>query len=186
MPLNSSRNTRTRKTKTALDLLKADHAEVKRLFTQCEILKKQGDTDGMREIVQGICKALTIHAQMEEEIFYPALREASDATDDVDEANVEHSHIKELVTQLESSSPGDELFEARVTVLSEYVQHHVKEEESTLFAKAKKARLDLAALGEKMQSRKEELGESGPPIDIEALAAKYQSGSRRSGHRARR
>jgi hemerythrin superfamily protein len=176
-----------RKPKTALDLLKADHAEVKGLFQRFQSLKKRGDTEGMRAIVQAACKALKIHARIEEEIFYPALRENSDATDPLAEANVEHVHIKELVAQLESSQPGDELFEARVKVLSEYVEHHVKEEERTLFAKARKARFDLVALGDQLQARKEELGQGESPIDIQALAAKYDISARRAaGHRARR
>ena len=125
MQRNRSRSTRKTKTKTALDLLKADHAEVKQLFKRFETLKRQGDIDGMRAITQAACKALTIHARIEEEIFYPALRDATDAAAAVDEASVEHSHIKELVSQLEVSAPGDELFEAMVTVLSEYVAHHV-------------------------------------------------------------
>jgi len=181
---NSSRTTKT-KNPTALDLLKADHAEVKKLFQQFEKSKKAEDAEGMQQIAMAACKALEIHAQIEEEIFYPALREAAeDADDTLDEAEVEHSHVKELVAQIQESQPGDELFEARVKVLSEYVQHHVEEEESTIFSKARKADVDLAEIGEQLQARKEELG-GDEELDIEALAGRGQS-SGRNGQRATR
>lgn len=185
MQRNRSRSTGKSKTRNALDLLKTDHAEVKQLFKRFETLRKQGNIDGMRAIMQAACKALTIHARIEEEIFYPALRDAVEATDALDEASVEHSHIKELVSQLEASAPGNESFEARATVLSEYVAHHVKEEETRLFAEARRARFDLAALGDQLQARKDELSEEGPPIDMEALTAS-RANAKQTGHRARR
>src|SRR5512138_1369040 len=100
MPRTPQRTTRRRSTQTALDLLKADHAEAKKLFRQFERLKKDEDSEGMQQCAQTVCKALAIHAQIEEEIFYPALRAAPDADDALDEADVEHSHIKELVQQV--------------------------------------------------------------------------------------
>ena len=142
----------------ALEILRADHAAVKKLFSQFNKAKKAADEDAMQEIVAAACKALSIHAQIEEEIFYPALRESADADDQLDEADVEHAHVKELVAQLEDSGPGGDLYDARVKVLSEYVEHHVKEEESTLFTKARKSSCDLNALGEQLLARKEELG----------------------------
>lgn len=173
------------KPQTALDVLKADHAEVKELFTQFGKLQKDKDGKGMQKVVQTICKALSVHARIEEEIFYPALRNAADADDALDEADVEHSHVKELVAQLETSDPGEELFEARVKVLSEYVQHHVKEEEDTLFSKARKADFDLVALGEQLLARKQELGAGDQPPDVAALAGR-QEARKRSGQRATR
>ena len=173
------------KTQTALDVLKADHAEVKKLFTQFEKLKKDEDDEGMQQVVQTFCKALGIHARIEEEIFYPALRNAADADDALDEADVEHSHVKELVAQLEQSEPDDELFEARVKVLSEYVQHHVEEEESTIFSKARKADLDLVALGEQLIARKEELGAGEQPLDAAELTGRKEK-RKRNGQRATR
>jgi hemerythrin superfamily protein len=143
---------------SALDLLKADHAAVKKLFKQFAAMKKRGEDDGKEQVVQNACKALQIHAQIEEEIFYPALREAADAKDPLDEAEVEHGHVKELVADLQNASPSDALCDAKMKVLSEYVEHHVQEEESTLFSKARKADVDLAALGEQMAARKAELG----------------------------
>ncbi len=179
------RSSRRRTAKTALDVLKSDHAEVTRLFKQFERFAKSDDSEGMQQVAQAACKALGIHAEIEEMIFYPALRGAADADAPLDEADVEHSHIKELVAQLESSQPGDELYEARMTVLSEYVQHHVKEEESTLFAKARKADCDLVALGEQLLARKAELG-GGEAVDIAALSARAAGARARNGQRASR
>ena len=177
-------NSRT-KTQTALDVPKADHAEVKKLFTQFDKVKKDEDHESMQQVVQTACKALGIHARIEEEIFYPALHNAADAEDALNEADVEHSHVKELVAQLEHSEPGDELFEARVKVLSEYVQHHVEEEESTIFSKARKADFDLLALGEQLIARKEELGASEQPLDVAALTGRKET-RKRTGQRATR
>jgi hemerythrin superfamily protein len=189
MEIRMPRTTATRTTQreqSALELLKADHAEVKKLFRQFERLKKNDDSDGMQQVAQTICNALRVHAQIEEEIFYPALREAGDADDALDEADVEHSHVKELVEQIASSSPGDEHFEARVKVLSEYVEHHVQEEESTIFSKARKADFDLAALGQQLEARKAELEGEEPPVDVAALAGKQQAMQKRNGQRAKR
>ena len=186
MARTAARNIRRRKPQTALDILKADHAEVKKLFKQFEKLKKDEDNEGMQRVAQAVCKALGIHAQIEEEIFYPALRNAADDADDaLNEADVEHSHVKELVTQLENSEPGDELFAARVKVLSEYVQHHVDEEESTIFAKARKADFELEALGEQIMARKEELGAGEQALDVAAIAGRQQA-RKRNGQRATR
>jgi hemerythrin superfamily protein len=176
----------TRRSQTALDLLKADHTEVTKLFRQFEKLKKSEDDDGMQQVAQAICNALRIHAQIEEEIFYPALREAGDADDALDEANVEHSHVKELVEQIASSEAGDELFEARVKVLSEYVEHHVQEEESTIFSKARKADFDLVELGQQLEARKAELEGEQPSVDVAALAGRQQAMQKRNGQRAKR
>ncbi len=176
----------TRRAQTALDLLKTDHAEVKELFTKFEKQKKSEDNDGMQQTAEAVCKALKIHAQIEEEIFYPALREAGDADDELDEASVEHSHVKELVAQLEEADAGDELFAARFKVLSEYVQHHVKEEEGTMFSKARKADLDLVSLGQQLEARKAELGGDASTVDVAGLAGRDKASRNRAGERARR
>ena len=178
--------TRRAKSTTALDLLKEDHAQVAKVFKQFERFHKSDDDDGMRRCAQAACKALTVHAQIEEEIFYPALRESADAEDALDEADVEHSHIKELVARIEGAEPADDHYEARVTVLSEYVQHHVKEEESTIFAKARKSGVDLAALGERLQARKQELGGDELPAEMTALTARSATARSRTGRRAPR
>ncbi len=179
------RSSRRRTTTTALDVLKSDHAEVATLFKQFEGYTKSDDGEGMQQVAQAVCKALRIHAEIEESIFYPALRDAADADAPLDEADVEHNQIKELAARLESALPGDELFEARMTVLSEYVQHHVKEEESTLFAKAREADCDLVALGEQLLARKAELC-GGDPVDVVALTAPATAAPGRKGQRASR
>lgn len=184
-PHRTSRTSRRRSTQTALDLLKADHAEAKKLFMQFERFKKSDDSEGMQQCAQTVCRALTVHAQIEEEIFYPALRAAPDADDALDEADVEHSHIKELVQEIVSQPHGD-LFEARVKVLAEYVDHHVKEEESTIFSKARKASVDLAALGEQLAARKEELGPSDELVDVGRVAGQEMAKRKRNGQPAAR
>lgn len=142
----------------AIKLLKADHAEVSSMFEKYE--NGRLSADRKQKLARQICAALTIHAQIEEEIFYPAAREVEtrDTEPLLDEAEIEHGSLKELIADIEAGSPqGDELFDARVKVLSEYVKHHVKEEEGELFPKIKKSRLNLQEVGERLTERKEEL-----------------------------
>jgi len=99
-----------------------------------------------------------VHAQIEEEIFYPALREVMKDTDLLAEAEVEHGSVKDLIAQIQEMPEADEMFDARVKVLGEYVDHHVKEEKNEIFPKARSARkLDLVAMREELETRKEEL-----------------------------
>lgn len=140
----------------AIALLTADHKEVKALFKEYEKLA-EADDDSRQELAERICAMLTVHATVEEEIFYPAAQEAIDDADLVDEATVEHASAKDLIAQIQESSPDDELYDAKVKVLGEYIDHHVKEEEGEMFPKAKKAGLDLKMLGEQIAERKEEL-----------------------------
>jgi hypothetical protein len=110
-----------------------------------------------------ICEALTAHATIEEEIFYPAFLEATQEQDLHHEAEIEHEGAKRLIADIEASSPDDDHYDARVTVLSEMIKHHVKEEEQPggMFAKARQSEMDLQALGAALRSRKQELlGES--------------------------
>jgi hemerythrin superfamily protein len=142
----------------ALALLKADHRKVEELFSEFEGARR---ADQKARIVKQICLELTVHAALEEQEFYPVAREALDDDEDlVDEANVEHASLKWLIAQLEGATPDTELYAAKVTVLKEYVQHHVKEEEKEMFPKLKKTELDLKALGEKMAETKVELMKS--------------------------
>ena len=142
----------------AIALLTADHKAVKALFKQFEALTKQDDADEEKAaLVAKICDEITIHAQVEEEIFYPAVREAIEDDDLMDEADVEHASAKDLIAQLEGMSPGDDHYDAKVTVLGEQIDHHVEEEEKEMFAKVKKSGLDLLALGQEMAMRKQEL-----------------------------
>ena len=154
---NQSKSTGARG-EDAFALLTADHKAVKALFKEFEELKESDDSDDQKEaLVEKICNELKVHAQIEEEIFYPALREAIDDEDLLDEADVEHASAKELIAQLEQMQPGDDHYDAKVTVLGEYVDHHVKEEEGEMFTKARKADIDSALLGTELAVRKSEL-----------------------------
>jgi hemerythrin superfamily protein len=142
----------------AITLLTADHTKVKNLFNEFQNLKEEdGSAEDKSALVTQICNELKVHAEIEEEIFYPAVRKAIDDGDLMDEALVEHAGAKELIAQLEDMSPDDELYDAKVTVLGEQIRHHVKEEEGEMFPKAKKAKVDGEALGVQMTERKAEL-----------------------------
>ena len=143
----------------AIEMLSADHKEVKALFKQYdELVESDGDDDAKRALADEICRKLSVHAALEEELFYPAAREVLGEDEDlVDEADVEHATAKDLIAQLEAMSPGDALYDAKVKVLGEYIDHHVKEEEGEMFPKAKKGKLDSAAIGLEMADRKAEL-----------------------------
>ncbi len=143
----------------AIKLLTADHKEVKALFKEYDKLVKGDGADEEKEaLAQQICLMLTVHATAEEELFYPAARDVLGEDEDlIDEADVEHASAKELIAQIEASSPDEALYDAKVKVLGEYIDHHVKEEEGEIFPKAKKAGLDTAALGAQIAARKEEL-----------------------------
>jgi len=153
--------------KDAIALLKADHRQVEQWFAQFE---KARDDQRKLELASSICNALKVHATIEEEVFYPAFIEATDDKDLHHEAIVEHDGAKKLIAEIEASGPEDDFYDAKVTVLSEMIKHHVKEEEQPggMFAEARKSDMDLAALGEQMAARKSELeaelgGASMPP-----------------------
>ncbi|WP_457419350.1 hemerythrin domain-containing protein [Roseateles sp. P5_E7] len=150
----------------AIDLLITDHREVKALFKAYDKLVKAEAEAGEKQVVAAqICVMLTAHATAEEELFYPRAREVLGEDEDlVDEADVEHASAKELIAQIESGSPDDPLYDAKVKVLGEYIDHHVKEEEGEMFPKIRKSDLDLDALGEEIAARKAELmGLAGDP-----------------------
>lgn len=153
--------THLRKDADACSLLDADHRAVKKLFKAYESLvgSRARDAAGQRlDLARQICQELTVHAAIEEEIFYPALREALKDTAPLAEAEVEHGSVKELIAQLEALDQADEAFDARVKVLGEYVDHHVKEERNQIFPAARAARrLDLLALRDELQARKDQL-----------------------------
>jgi hemerythrin superfamily protein len=145
----------------ATQILTADHKNVSKIFSEYE-KTRDGDTARKQYLVKKACDELTVHAQVEEEIFYPALHEAFKETDEarVDEAEVEHASIKQLIATLRSSGPEDRLYDANFTVLAEYVKHHVKEEQDEIFPKARKSQvLDLKQLGEAISARKTQLME---------------------------
>jgi hemerythrin superfamily protein len=148
--------TRAPKTQDAIELLKADHRQVEEWFEQFE--KTRSDSK-KSDLADKICTALKVHAQIEEEIFYPAFIEATEDEDIHHEAVVEHAGAKKLIAEIEASGPEDEYYDAKVKVLSEMIKHHVKEEEQRdgMFAEARKSDMDLDALGEQLAARKDEL-----------------------------
>jgi hemerythrin superfamily protein len=174
----AKKSTRSSQAQDAIAMLTADHKRVKTLFSEFDKLKEEGSDEEKSAIVEQICNEMKIHAQLEEEIFYPAVREAIDDSDLMDEAIVEHAGAKELITQLEEASPEDDLYDAKVTVLGEQIDHHVKEEEGDMFPKARKAKVDSEALGERMLKRRmalmQEMGMSDEDeeSDEEAKSAK--------------
>jgi len=151
----------TRAEKDACDLLDADHRAVKKMFKEYEELagsRARNAAQMKKDLAMQICQELTVHAQIEEEIFYPALREVFKDADPLDEAAVEHQSAKDLIAQIQGAGDADEMFDAKVKVLGEYIDHHVKEERGEIFPKARSARkLDLVAMREQLETRKEEL-----------------------------
>jgi hemerythrin-like domain-containing protein len=153
---SSSRST-SRISTNAIAILKADHAKVKKMFKDFERLHDAGSDDEAQTVAKQICNELTIHATVEEEIFYPDVRAAIDDGDLMDEAEVEHASAKDLISQIESMEASDDKYAAKVIVLGEYINHHVKEEHDEMFPKARKAKVDLKSLGARILSRKQEL-----------------------------
>ena len=144
---------------SAIDLLKSDHREVEQLFEEYKTARRRQQRG---RLVEKIAAALTAHTILEEQIFYPACREHGVDEDELQEAQVEHDSVKLLVRELLEGELDEEYFDAKVTVLSEYVTHHVKEEENPtegIFARAEKSGLDLDALGEEIAELKEHLME---------------------------
>ncbi|WP_395685459.1 hemerythrin domain-containing protein [Caenimonas koreensis] len=142
------------KPQEATAMLRADHKLVSGLFDEFEQTRS---ATKKKAIVEKICKELTIHTQLEEEIFYPAFQAALKDHELVPEANVEHQCVKDLIAQVQGVEPGGDEYDARVKVMGEFVKHHVKEEQNEMFPKAKNSKLDLMALGEQMFARKQEL-----------------------------
>jgi hemerythrin superfamily protein len=139
----------------AIALLKADHRQVEDWFSKFEKANKSRKL----QLVANICEALTIHTEIEEEIFYPSFLQATGDKDLHHEAVVEHDGAKKLIAEIQGMTPDDDYFDAKVTVLAEMIKHHVKEEEQPggMFAEAKKSDMDLRALGEELMVRKKEL-----------------------------
>jgi hemerythrin superfamily protein len=141
----------------AIALLESDHRQVEEWF---DAFEESEDDDEKQELAKNICTALKVHTQIEEEIFYPACREAGVDDETLDEAKVEHDGAKKLIAEIEAGGPNDELWDSKVKVLSEMIEHHVEEEEEEddgMFAQARELELDLNDLGARMQARKDEL-----------------------------
>ena len=152
----------------AVELLITDHRRVEDLF---EAFEAQEASEARRETALLICKELTVHATIEEELFYPFLRENIEATDLIDEAEVEHASLKELVSQIEAADEVDDMFDAKVKVLKEYVSHHVKEEHEQIFPGLEGLDEELDELGQEMHARKLELGGDLDMLENEAASA---------------
>lgn len=149
-----SKSTIAIKAVDATELLHEDHKLMSGLF---ESYEKASTKVMKKKLVSQICMELNVHIQLEEEIFYPAIKQAMKDHDLVPEAIVEHATLTSLITQVEGVEPDGEMFDAKVKVLCEYVQHHVKEEEAEMFPKAKATQLDMMALGGQMLARKKVL-----------------------------
>jgi hemerythrin superfamily protein len=139
-------------------LLTADHREVKALFEKYEKLAgDKGDASDRQALAETICDMLIVHATIEEEIFYPAARKATQDDELLDEAEVEHAAAKDLIVQIKDMSPDEDLYDAKVKVLGEQIDHHVEEEEGEMFPEARKSDMDMAELGARMLARKNQL-----------------------------
>jgi hemerythrin superfamily protein len=156
----AKKNSSKRPTLDAIGLLKADHRQVEQWF---EAFEKTKSDAKKQDLAARICKALTVHTTIEEEIFYPAFLQATEDKDMHHEAEIEHAGAKNLIAQIEKSGPDDDYYDSKVKVLSEMIKHHVKEEEQRggMFAEAKQSDMDLVALGAQMAARKKELMAAG-------------------------
>lgn len=157
--VNQSTQSRTARPRVAsapdaVAMLKAEHNAVDELFSKFEKARK---SEVKQKLADEICRALTIHTKIEEEIFYPAMREALDDEDLLDEADIEHGSAKELIAKIQAGSPGDSHWDAMVIVLGEYIRHHVKEEHKEMLPKAKASGADLKELGARLAARRAEL-----------------------------
>lgn len=157
--------TRPTRAPDAIALLRADHKKVSELFAQFEETRS---AKRKKALVAQVCLELSVHAQIEEEIFYPAVKAALKDKELVPEATVEHASVKDLIAQVRDVEPDGEMYDARVKVMSEFVKHHVKEEQNEMFPKAKATCLDMSALGAQLMERKEALMAMGK----ETLVAK--------------
>jgi hemerythrin superfamily protein len=163
----------------AIALLKADHRQVESWFSAFE---KTRSTERKQTLATKICSALTVHTRIEEEIFYPAFLQMAGDEDIHHEAVVEHDGAKKLIKEIESATPADDYFDAKVSVLSEMIKHHVKEEEQPggMFAKARQSDMDLRELGTRLAARKKQLMNSSGP------ASRVRSAIRRAAGRTER
>ena len=165
----------------AIEALMADHRKVEALFKDYE-KAKQADDDSRNDIAETICAELTVHATIEEEIFYPWLRETLDEDDMdlVEEAQIEHNGAKDLISQIQGATAVDDVYDAKVKVLSEYIKHHVKEEEEEIFPSVSSEKDALDELGEEMASRKAQLEASDMPQSTLRMPAKPAAANRKA------
>jgi hemerythrin-like domain-containing protein len=167
----------------AIALLTADHKRVKKMFKTFDKLKEDGAAADKQALARQICDELTLHTQLEEQIFYPAARDALDADDLLDEAEVEHASAKDLIAQIQAGDSSDPKWAAKVTVLGEYIDHHVEEEQNEMFPKCRRARMDLEALGKEIASMKQSRQGKQPASAVMAPPA-AKTAVRRAGKSA--
>jgi len=174
-----------------MEMLIEDHRKVQKMFKQFEKLRDQDDEQSKRDLVEQACAELKVHTTIEEEIFYPAAREALEEGDLVAEAFVEHASAKDLIAKLEGMEAGGEEYDATFTVLGEYVNHHIEEEQDQMFPKMKKGDVDWDELAQQMQQRKQALQEEmglggGEDEQTEEEERAGKPAARRAGHEAPR
>jgi len=178
----------------AIELLKEDHKHVKKHFREFEKMDPEQDPEACKQLVLRVCDELEVHTQIEEELFYPAAREALAGKEDedlIDEAEVEHVSAKQLISELRHLQPEDPKFKANFTVLSEYVKHHIKEEEGEMFEKLGRAKIEWEPLLQDMLDRQQELkaekglSETNEP-DVEAAMHATEAKKPSSGPRSSR
>lgn len=142
----------------AIELLITDHESVRRLFDEYEeLVDDEAEAEDRQALAEEICAMLTVHSMLEQEILYPAAREAVDNQDQLDEAEVEHQNVDDVIAQIQEMDPAEELYDAKVKVLAEMVDHHVREEEDELFPAMEASELDLEELGHSLRERRAEL-----------------------------
>src|SRR5438105_13844773 len=159
--MQKRKSSSARITPKSIAIVLKDHKNVQKMFRDFVKMKREDDSD-REDLIERVCKELTVHTRLEEELFYPFAREHLPEPDLIDEASVEHATAKELVAQLEAGNDEEDMRDARFKVLTEYVKHHIQEEEGELFpqlAKAKEAKEPLEVLAEQMQERKLELAQ---------------------------
>ena len=168
-------------TPDAITLLKADHRQVEDWFGQFE---KAREAEKKQMLATQICNALKVHTLIEEEIFYPAFLDATGEKDIHHEAEVEHDGAKKLIAEIEGSSPDDDYFDAKVSVLSEMIKHHVKEEEGPggMFSKSRDSQMDLEELGAQLAARKAELESEPGGMDEPPTSRRKSRRSERRQH----
>lgn len=158
----------------AIDLLDADHLAVHAmLLSYRELVRMHAGALQRRALAEEICMELTIHARLEEELLYPALREALQDEDLLDEAEDQHGSQREFIAQILASAPEDPLYDARVAALAEYVERHVRQEREQVFNRALASRLDLQSLARALVVRKEELRAVSDALREDALASAH-------------
>jgi hemerythrin superfamily protein len=179
------RGSRSSSSDDAVSMLMEDHKKVQKLFRDFEKAHDKQDDEACKEIAEHVCAELEVHTTLEEELFYPAAREALGEDEElVDEAEIEHQSAKDLIAELRGMDAADQKFAPTFTVLSEYVRHHIKEEEGEMFPRVKKAKVDVTGLSQEMAARKTQLmqdmesGEQQPSRGTEAATEARRSRSR--------